>query len=213
MNYRLIRVPALALLTAGVVAAASLARAGEQRQVAHRPITANWCGDGCDVVTTDWSLAAFQVIKAADGYQDPMAASRSLAMMHLAMHDAVNTVRPHYERYALTAAPASSDKADAAVAAATAAHDVLAALYPQEPARALLRAELEKAMLDAGIGAAIEAGTRLGKAAAAAVLEKRTGDGSACCTTPSRKRPPRCREGRIAELRRKGVHPDYAPAC
>jgi hypothetical protein len=55
---------------------------------------------------------------------------------------------------------------------------VLAALYPQPQATALLKAELEKTMLEAGVGPAIEAGTHLGKAAAAAALAKRANDGS-----------------------------------
>lgn len=167
------------LLALGLLTATSLVQAGEHLEATHRTIPATWCAERCDAVVTDWSLAAFQVIKAADGYQDPMAASRALAMMHVAMHDAVNAARPRYRRYALAAPPSSGGKGDAAVAAATAAHDVLAALYPQPPAAALLKAELEKTMFEAGIGAAIEAGTQFGKAAAAAVLAKRANDGSA----------------------------------
>ena len=176
MNTRLLRITVLALLAA--FALAPPAQADEQRHAQRRPNPASWCGNGCDAVIVDFSLAAFQAIRAADGYADPMAASRSLAMMHLAMHDAVNAVRPRYERYALTTAPPSSAGADPAVAAASAAHDVLAALYPQEKARALIAAELEAVLLDAGIGPAIEAGVQLGKAAAAAVLAKRAEDGS-----------------------------------
>jgi hypothetical protein len=136
--------------------AGSLGQAGEPNEATHRPLSATWCADRCDAVITDWSLAAFQVIKAADGYQDPMAAARSLAMMHVAMHDAANAVRPRYRRYALAAPPSSGSKADAAVAAATAAHDVLAALYPRPKDTALLKAELAKTLLEAGVGPAIE---------------------------------------------------------
>jgi hypothetical protein len=111
-------------------------------------------------------------------YPNPLTASRSLAMMHLAMHDAANAARPRYQRYAEGAVTAASTKADAAVAAATAAHDVMAALYSQVPAIALLKAELEKTMLEAGVGPEISAGIALGKAAAKAVLAKRANDGS-----------------------------------
>jgi hypothetical protein len=58
------------------------------------------------------------------------------------------------------------------------AHDVMAALYPQAPAVALAKTELDKTMLQAGIGADFAAGAQLGKAAAAAVLAKRANDGS-----------------------------------
>lgn len=172
-----------ALFAAGLATAASLGHAGDPDQATRRPIPISWCADRCDAVITDWSLAAFQVIKAADGYQDPMAASRSLAMMHVAMHDAVNAANPRYQRYALAASPSSASRADATVAAATAAHDVLAALYPQPQATVLLTAELEKTLLEAGVGPAIESGIELGKAAAAAVRTKRANDGSAAKET------------------------------
>jgi hypothetical protein len=167
------------LVALGLLTAASLVQAGERTDSAHVATSATWCAERCDAVITEWSLAAYQIIKAADGYQDPMAASRSLAMMHVAMHDAVNAVTPRYRRYALAAPPVGASRADATVAAATAAHDVLAALYPQPQAAALLKAELEKTTLEAGVGPAIEAGTALGRAAAAAVLAKRANDGSA----------------------------------
>jgi hypothetical protein len=163
-------------LTTLAAALASVPCAHAQAAATHEPAT-TWCADRCDAVVTDWSLVAFQLIKAANGYQNPLPASRSLAMMHLAMHDAVNTVRPRYRRYALDAAPAPS--ADATVAAASAAHDVLVALYPQPAAVALAKAALERTLLEAGGGADIAAGVQLGKTAAAAVLAKRAQDGSA----------------------------------
>ena len=125
-------------------------------------------------MVTDWSLTAYQVIRAGDGYVDPMAASRSLAMMHLAMHDAVNAVRPRYQRYAFIAA--ADHAADPAVAASSAAHDVLLALYPKAEAAAITRAQFERTLLEAGAGKDIAAGTQLGKQAAAAVLAKRAKD-------------------------------------
>jgi hypothetical protein len=170
------RVSTLALVTAAI--ACTPARADERSNAKPRPAASSWCADHCDRVVTEHSLGAFQVIKAADGYQDPMAASRSLAMMHLAMHDAVNAVRPRYRPYALSPAPKGSAAADPAIAAAVAAHDVLAALYPQPPAKALLAARLEETLLDAGVGPSLEAAKLVGKAAAAAVLAKRAKDGS-----------------------------------
>ncbi|MFZ5891784.1 MAG: vanadium-dependent haloperoxidase [Myxococcota bacterium] len=139
--------------------------------------TSLWCAEACDAVITDWSLNAYHVVKAADGYQDPMAASRALAMMHVAMHDAVNAVRGRYQPYAFVPRAPASD-ADPAVAAVVAAHDVLASLYPQPAALALLKTQLESSLFDAGIGPAVERGKELGKAAAAAVLSKRSNDGS-----------------------------------
>jgi PAP2 superfamily len=162
---------AAALLAAGLAIATPHA-------VADDAGSASWCATRCDSVVTDWSLTATQVIQAGDGYADPMAASRSLAMMHLAMHDAANAALPRYRRYALADVPAGTPRADAAVAAAQAAHDVLVALYPQAAATALAKMQLDRTRFEAGVGAAIDAGTALGKAAATAVLAKRANDGA-----------------------------------
>ena len=51
---------------------------------------AAWCASRCDELVIDWNATAYQVIKAEENYANPMSASRSGAMMHLAMHDAVN---------------------------------------------------------------------------------------------------------------------------
>ena len=175
----------LRTLLAGVLLAALAepsyaARASDTIESAghQRPIARSWCANRCDSVITEWNTTAFLVIKAGDGYVDPMAASRSLAMMHLAMHDAVNTVHPRYQRYAHFEAPTGLHKADAAVAASLAAHDVLIALYPQEAATAIAKVQLDRTMFEAGLGKSIDAGIGIGKAAAAAVLARRANDGA-----------------------------------
>ena len=61
----------------------------------------------------------------------PLPATRALAMMHLAMHDAVNAAAPRYATYAIRT---RDQQADPAVAAAQAAHDVLATVYPGQKA-------------------------------------------------------------------------------
>ena len=142
-----------------------------------------WCGDRCDQVVLDWNQAAHQVIKAADGYDNPLTASRSLAMTHLAMHDAVNSVKRRYATYAV-GEPATqrrggargSDEAAAAVAASAAAHDLLLALYPTQ--KDLLRSTLDQTLHDAGIGTEVAEAVATGQRAAAAVLAKRADDGS-----------------------------------
>lgn len=136
-----------------------------------------WCAERCDQLVLDWNLNAHAVIKAANGHADPMAASRVLAMTHLAMHDAVNAVAPRYTAYAGAAAARGRRDADAAVAGVVAAHDVLAALFPAQ--KPLLRSMLDGSLYDAGQGAAAAAGRAVGAQAAAAVLAARADDGSA----------------------------------
>lgn len=158
-----------------LLALAAAAVASGAAQANDRRDAATWCADRCDQVVIDWNATAYQVIKANTGYADPMAASRSLAMVHLAMHDAVNAAHPRYATYT---AVERDEQADPAVAAVSAAHDVLAALYPKEPAATLLKSALDQTLLDAGIGASVTRGSALGKRVAAAVLQKRAGDGS-----------------------------------
>jgi hypothetical protein len=159
---------AIAALFGGVSAAQATERAPRE------PVVPSWCSDRCDELIIDWSSTAYQVIKAADDYSNPMAASRSLAMMHLAMHDAVNAVQPRYTTYAYSG---RDNAADPAVAAVTAAHDVLAALYPKQTV--LLKAALDKSLVEAGSSTAATRGIALGKSVAAAILQKRANDGSA----------------------------------
>ncbi|WP_425258776.1 vanadium-dependent haloperoxidase [Rubrivivax sp. RP6-9] len=148
---------------------------GDQADPATTP--AAWCAGRCDAVVTDWSVAALQVIQAADGYQNPLTASRALAMLHLAMHDAVNSVRPRFRRFA-AGAVAINPAADPAVAASAAAAGVLAALYPQPAATALTHAAHARVLLEAGTGPRITAASQIGQAAAQAVLAQRSNDGS-----------------------------------
>lgn len=157
------------------LALAALAATGGQ---AFAKTPANtWCADRCDQIVIDWNQQTHQVIKAANGYQDPMAASRILAMVHLAMHDAVNAAQPRYRSYAYQPhAQAGRTGADAAVAAAVAAHDVLVAIFPKH--QEALRSTLDATLHDAGIGATVAEGKKLGAAAAAAMLARRANDGS-----------------------------------
>lgn len=132
-----------------------------------------WCAPDCGDIVSDWSLTAYAVIRAANGYADPMAASRVLASMHIAMHDAVNAGDGRYSTHMATE-PATAPY-DAAVAAAVAAHDVLVGFHPDQAG--IAGAALESSLLDAGVGPAVEAGRTVG-AAAAAILADRADDGA-----------------------------------
>jgi hypothetical protein len=133
-----------------------------------------WCAPDCGDIVSDWSLTAYAVIRAANGYVDPMAASRVLASMHIAMHDAVNAGDGRYPTH-MAIEPATAPY-DAAVAAAVAAHDVLVGFHPDQAG--IAGAALEAALLDAGVRPAVETGRAVGAAAAAAILADRAADGA-----------------------------------
>ena len=120
-------------------------------------------------IVTDW-------FGKADALGDGNPNWHSLAVMHMAVHDAVNAARPTYARW-FPAAPGEPPGAgampEAAVAAAAAG--VLVELHPdrQDDVNALYEAEIA-AMPP---GAARDAGVALGRAVAASTLAHRRDDG------------------------------------
>src|SRR5436190_8035705 len=106
--------------------------------------------------------------------------ARALAMMNAAVYDSVNAVHPTHEVYHVPAAPPAGTSDDAA--AAQAAHDVAAGLYPADVARfdELLDAQMGELLAAGETG--IDDGVALGQFVAAGILAWRSADGSA---TPS----------------------------
>ena len=96
---------------------------------------------------------------------------RTAAMMHLAVHDAINAIDPRYRAYAFEA---DGRGADPMAAAAQAAFVIANDQYPgQRDQWELLRRNAIKQVRDAK---ARDAGIALGEAAARAVLAKRASD-------------------------------------
>jgi hypothetical protein len=100
--------------------------------------------------------------------------ARGQAMLHVAVFEAVNAIEKRYTPYklALTADRGTSREA----AAASAAHDVLLALYPDQ--KADLDATLEKSLSAIADGEGKSKGIELGKKAAAEIISLRANDGS-----------------------------------
>lgn len=104
----------------------------------------------------------------------PTRASRAMAIVHIAMGDAVAAGTGTMESY--TRIPAASGPVSLEAAVAQAAHDTLVALYPSHEAR--LNGELEASLADIADGPAKVNGIALGIEAASAILAMREGDGS-----------------------------------
>jgi len=79
-----------------------------------------------DEVTT-WNTVALNAIRAER--TPPPKAARALAMLHASVYDAVNAVVPTHKPYMFRGSP-SDAVASQVAAAAQAAHDVLAAVFP-----------------------------------------------------------------------------------
>jgi PAP2 superfamily len=109
----------------------------------------------------------------------PARASRAMAIVHVAMFDAVNAISGRYRSYAGLPAAASNTSMQAAIAQA--AHDTLSAMFPsQRPAfdeQLVLDIDAIQSQLPTEGG--LEAGLQLGRQAGAAILNLRMNDGSA----------------------------------
>ncbi len=137
-------------------------------------------------VVTDWNARAGKAALAAciSPADDPLHESRMYAMVHVAIHDALNAIDRRSRPYAYDASAAPSVSVDAAVAAA--ARDVLVATIGELPfpapcvAAGITSAEADYAAALAAVpdGTAKSQGIALGKASAAAILTLRANDGS-----------------------------------
>ena len=137
-------------------------------------------------VVTDWNARAGKAAVAAciAPADDPLHESRMYAMVHVAIHDALNAIDRRSRPYAYDASAPSSVSIEAAVAAA--ARDVLVATIGQLPfpepcvTAGIASAEADyAAALDAiPDGTAKSQGIALGQASAAAILDVRANDGS-----------------------------------
>ena len=98
---------------------------------------------------------------------------RAHAMMHIAMHDALNAVVPLYRQYAFRGH--GQPFAHPVAAAAQAAHDVVVSQYPGE--QLSVDAELARWLARVPDTPGKERGVRLGQQSAAAIISLRAGDG------------------------------------
>ena len=104
----------------------------------------------------------------------PGRSARAMAIIHIAVFDAVNAIDGKYQSY--TGLPPASKNASIECAIAQAAHDTLCALFPlQTPS---FDQQLSEELDDIPDGDAKTEGIQVGHAAAAAILALRSNDGS-----------------------------------
>jgi hypothetical protein len=135
---------------------------------------------------TDWNIVSGQVQPA---YGAPPSRAYLAAMVQLAVHDALNSISPRYESYNVI--PLANPGADPDAAVAAASRDVLIhelSRPPETAAKIAARAQVETAYANALAaipdGAAENQGVATGQAAAAAMILRRTNDGSATRDLP-----------------------------
>lgn len=124
-------------------------------------------------VVTDWYATASAVT--ASNNPGGVFVPRSLALVHLAIHDAVNAVDRRYEPYAIdTRAP---DGTSLEAAAAGAAHGALLALYPVQ--KAFLDNALKASLAKVPEGPGKTEGAEFGRGIGEKLVALRKDDGSA----------------------------------
>ena len=126
-----------------------------------------------NTVVLKWNEVAFEAF-GGPAYQHSLMASRINAMTHIAMHDALNAIKPKYSTYVFTG---NDIAADPIAAAAAAAHTVLLHEIPDK--KNFLDSALAQSLSAIAEGDAKTRGISLGKQAAQAIINDRADDGSA----------------------------------
>jgi len=123
----------------------------------------------------EWNKMLLGIVRTPGAQAPTVHPTRSLAMMHAAIYDAVNAIDRRHKPYLVrlqNVSPSASQEA----AANAAAHDVLVALYPK--ARATLDTEFQRLQAQIPDGDAKTAGLGLGQTVASRILAFRDNDGS-----------------------------------
>ena len=126
---------------------------------------------------SDWNTKA-EVIQIEKQLASQTSA-RALSILHVAMFEAVSAIDRRYGAYKLSMAPEPNASKEAA--AASAAHAVLSAIYPDQQQK--LDAALAESLAKINEGDSKAKGIDLGKRAAAGIIALRANDGTAVAET------------------------------
>jgi hypothetical protein len=128
-----------------------------------------------------WNKTLLTIVRTPGAQPATVHPTRSFAILHAAIYDAVNAIDATHEPY-LVRIELVSPRASQEAAAAAAAHEVLLALYPTF--QTTLDAQLEQSLARIPDGTDKTIGTDVGKAVAQATLIMRSDDGSAATPAP-----------------------------
>ena len=119
-------------------------------------------------VVTDWDEKAVGIVQTGTAPPPPLG-FRTMAILHSAMFDAMNSIEPRYKPYKVRLAATPDTSKEAAAAAAAAA--VLSRLFPD--AAADVQSTLTTYLTTLPDGEAKAKGVKLGQEVAAKILEAR----------------------------------------
>jgi hypothetical protein len=130
---------------------------------------------------TQWNKTLLRIVRTPGAQPATIHPTRSFAIVHAAIYDAVNAIDAGHKPYLVHVAHVSPHASQEAAAAA-AAHEALTALYPAF--QATLDQQYEQSLAQIMDGADKSAGIDVGRAVALATLALRNDDGSAAQPTP-----------------------------
>ena len=128
-----------------------------------------------------WNRTLLGIVRTPGAQPPTVHATRSFALMHAAIYDAVDAIDGTHAPYAVVLPGVSRDASQDAAAAA-AAHEVLVALYPAF--QAMLDARLQESLADVPDGPARDEGIAVGETVAGQMLALRSDDGSNVMPAP-----------------------------
>jgi hypothetical protein len=124
---------------------------------------------------TFWNITAVNTIRTASlGPLTPVLGSRAMAMMHVAMADAVASIHPEHKPYAVWLK--GHGNADPNAAAASAAYGVLLRVFPNQ--KSSLDAALAESLAQVPGGGKKDEGIAVGEEVAVQIVALRSNDGS-----------------------------------
>ena len=128
-----------------------------------------------------WNKTLLVIVRTPGAQPATVHPTRSFAMMHAAVYDAVNAIDRTHTPY-LVNLPAASRFASQDAAAASAAHEALVALYPKF--QTLLDDQLQQSLGSIHDGQDKAEGITIGKSVADQILTLRSNDGSGALPVP-----------------------------
>jgi hypothetical protein len=124
-------------------------------------------------LVVQWNQTLLQILETPGAQPATVHPTRSMAIVHLAIYDAVNAIAGGHAPYLALHAPRS---ASPEAAAAAAAHTTLLSLFPSQ--QSVIDAKFQDSLSQIGSGPHVRRGIRVGNDAAAAILAARADDGA-----------------------------------
>jgi hypothetical protein len=148
-----------------------LSSAALTAQVVGAPISSSPSSDP----VIQWNRSLLAIVRTPGAQPATIHPTRSFAILHAAIYDAVNAIDQTHESYAVRFTGVSRQASQEAAADA-AAHDVLVALYPQ--LTSTVDATLRQSLTLVPDGVAKKEGIRIGQTVARRILSLRSNDGA-----------------------------------